>query len=91
MARPLIDDEIAEKWCNNFLKDLDPQKYYFLKSDIAEFRKEAKNLDDQIRDGNIDFARRVFQRFLERNDERYQTVQELLKQKFDFTSRRVLD
>ncbi len=31
MARPLIDDEIAEKWCNNFLKDLDPQKYYFLK------------------------------------------------------------
>jgi carboxyl-terminal processing protease len=28
----------------------------------------------------------VFERFLQRNDERYQTVQELLKQKFDFTT-----
>ncbi len=86
MARPIIDDEIAVKWCNNFLKDLDPQKFYFLKADIEEFKKEAKNLDDQIREGNIDFARRVFERFLQRNDERYKTVQELLKQKFDFTA-----
>jgi len=86
MARPVIDDEIAVKWCNNFLKDLDPQKFYFLKTDITEFQKEAKNLDDQIREGNIDFARRVFERFLKRNDERYQTVQELLEQKFDFTT-----
>jgi carboxyl-terminal processing protease len=86
MARPVIDDEIAEKWCNNFLKDLDPQKYYFLKADIEEFKKDAKKLDDQIREGNIDFARRVFERFLKRNDERYQTVLELLKQKFDFAA-----
>src|SRR4051794_23661065 len=84
MARPVIDDEIAIKWCNNFLKDLDPQKYYFLKADVDEFKKEATSLDDQIREGNIDFARRVFERFLKRNDERYKTVQELLKQKFDF-------
>jgi carboxyl-terminal processing protease len=86
MARPVIDDEIAVKWCNNFLKDLDPQKYYFLKADVEEFKKDAKNLDDQIREGNIDFARRVFERFLKRNDERYQTVLDLLKQKFDFTA-----
>src|SRR3954469_20301271 len=86
MPRPVIGDEIAVKWCNNFLKDLDPQKYYFLKADVEEFMKESKNLDDQIREGNIDFARRVFDRFLKRNDERYQTVLELLKQKFDFTA-----
>jgi len=85
MARPVIDDEIAIKWCNNFLKDLDPQKFYFLKADIEDFKKEAKNLDDQVREGNIDFARRVFERFLQRNDERYATVQELLKHKTDFT------
>ena len=30
MARPVIDDEIAVKWCDNFIKKLDPQKYYFL-------------------------------------------------------------
>jgi carboxyl-terminal processing protease len=85
MARPAINDEIAIKWCDNFIKDLDPGKYYFLKADVAEFKKDAKTLDDQIRDGNIDFARRVFERFLTRQDERYKTSMELLKQKHDFT------
>ena len=85
MAHPQINDEIAVKWCENFIKDLDPQKYHFLKSDVAEFRKEAKTLDDKIRKGNIDFARKVFDRFLERSDERFKTEMELLKQKFDFT------
>ena len=61
---PSIDDEIAVKWCDNFIKDLDPQKYYFLKADVDEFKKEAKTLDDQINEGNIDFAKKVFDRFL---------------------------
>jgi carboxyl-terminal processing protease len=86
MARPVIDDQIAVKWCETFIKDLDPQKYYFLKTDVAEFKKEAKDLDDQIREGNIDFARKVFDRFLKRNDERFKTAIELLKQKFDFSA-----
>ena len=86
MARPVIDDEIAVKWCDNFIKDLDPQKYYFLKADVEEFRKQAKTLDDKIHEGNIDFARVVFDRFLKRHDERYKTVMGLLGQKFDFTT-----
>ena len=85
MARPAINDEIAVKWCDNFIKDLDPGKYYFLKSDVAEFKKEGTTLDDQIRDGNIDFARKVFDRFLQRQDERYKMSMEFLKQKQDFT------
>ena len=85
MARPQINDEIAVKWCDNFLKKLDPQKYYLLKSDVAEFRKEAKSLDDRIREGNIEFAHKVFDRFLERSDERFKTEMDLLKGKFDFT------
>jgi len=86
MARPIIDDEIAVKWCENFIKDLDPQKYYFLKADVEEFRKQAKSLDDKIHEGNIDFARLVFERFLQRHDERYKTVMNLLGQKIEFTA-----
>ncbi len=56
-----------------------------MKSDVAEFKKEATTLDDQIRDGNIDFARKVFDRFLQRQDERYKMSMEFLKQKQDFT------
>ena len=85
MARPAIDDKIAVKWCDNFIKDLDPGKYYFLKADVEEFKKEGPNLDDQIREGNIDFAKKVFGRFLQRQDERYKTSLELLAQKRDFS------
>jgi carboxyl-terminal processing protease len=85
MARPAINDEIAVKWCDNFIKDLDPGKYYFLKADVDEFKKEGKTLDDQIRDGNIEFARKVFERYLQRQDERFKTSMELLDQKHDFT------
>lgn len=85
MAHPEINDEIAIKWCDNFLKDLDPQKYYFLKADIEEFKKDATELDDQIRQGDVSFARKVFDRFLQRQDERYKTVMDLLSKPFDFT------
>jgi carboxyl-terminal processing protease len=85
MAHPQINDETAVKWCDAFIKKLDPQKYHFLKSDVAAFRKEATSLDDRVREGNIDFAHKVFDRFLERSDERFKTELELLEQKFDFT------
>ena len=85
MAKPTIDDETAKKWCKTFLKDLDPQKYYFLKSDIDEFLPQATTLDEKIHEGNLEFSRVVFDRFLKRSDERLAMVQELLKEKPDFT------
>ena len=85
MAKPKIDDATAVKWCKNFLKDLDPQKYYFEKADVDEFMAQATTLDDKIKEGNLDFAKLVFDRFLKRSDERLATVNELLKQKPDFT------
>jgi carboxyl-terminal processing protease len=85
LVKPSIDDETAKKWCKTFLKDLDPQKTYFLKADIDEFLPQATTLDDKIRDGNIDFARQVFDRFLKRSDERLTMVKEIVKEKPDFT------
>jgi len=85
MARPKIDDETAKKWCRLFLKRLDPLKNYFLQTDIDEFVAQDTTLDDKIRQGNLDFARLVFGRFLKRNDERLTAVTEFLKKKPDFT------
>jgi carboxyl-terminal processing protease len=85
MAKPKINDEIAQKWCKNFVKDLDPQKYYFLKGDVDEFMAQATTLDDKIKEGNLDFARLVFARFLKRCDERLATAMKFLDQKQDFS------
>ena len=85
IARPQIDDAIAVKWCDNFIKDLDPAKYYFLKSDVDEFKKQATVLDDKIKDGDFEFAKKVLARYVARHDERFNTQKELLKQKHDFS------
>ena len=94
LTKPRINDEIATKWCKNFLGGrgigLDPLKYYFLKADVDEFMAQAATLDDKIHEGNIDFAKKVFQRFLKRSDERYAQAQEILKQEPDFTVDEVL-
>ena len=86
MAKPRIDDETAKKWCKNFLKDLDPQKYYFEKNDVTEFMAQATTLDDKIREGNLDFARVVFDRFLKRNDAWLSYVMKQLDAKPDFSN-----
>lgn len=85
MAKPKIDDNIAQKWCRNFLKDLDPQKYYFEKADVDEFLAQATSLDDKVKAGNLDFPKLVFARFLQRNDEHLETVKQMLAVKHDFT------
>ena len=84
MAKPTIDDAISKKWCRAFLKDLDPQKYYFVKADIDEFLKSETDLDDKIKEGNVDFAKKVIDRWIGRSDERYKVVQDLLKTTPDF-------
>ncbi len=86
MAKPKINDEIAKKWCRNFIKDLDPQKYYFLKADVDEFQAQATSLDDKVKEGNLDFPKLVFARFLQRCDERMDTVKEMLAVKHDFAA-----
>ncbi|HMB02813.1 MAG TPA: carboxy terminal-processing peptidase [Isosphaeraceae bacterium] len=86
MAKPKIDDDTAAKWCRTFIKDLDPQKTYFEKADVDEFTARATTLDDKIKEGNLDFARQVFARYLQRSDERLKTIMELLGQEPDFTA-----
>jgi carboxyl-terminal processing protease len=85
MAKPQINSEIAIQWGKNYIKDLDPQKVYFEQHDVDEFMAQAKTLDEKIKEGNLDFARFVFDRYMKRADERLATVLDLLKEKPDFT------
>ena len=64
VTRPMIGDEISSRLFQRFLKDLDPGKVYFLKSDIDEFKKHETELDDMLLKGDISFAYKVYDRFL---------------------------
>ncbi len=84
LQRPL-DDEISHRALEMFLKNLDPMKVYFYQSDIDEFMQDRDRLDDNAERGDLSFAYKVFNRFLERVEERVAFVDVLLKQEHDFT------
>ena len=85
--RKPIDDEIAARWFDTFLSALDPLKIYFLQSDVDSFAERKSSLDDLVRRGDVSFAYEVYDRFLERVDERIPIVEELLKSKLDFNQK----
>ncbi|MCO6458635.1 MAG: carboxy terminal-processing peptidase [Pirellulaceae bacterium] len=85
LSRRRLDDEISQRGFDTFLKSLDPLKMYFTQADIDEFTTHATKLDDDVAAGDIKFGYQVFQRFLQRVDQRLATIQELLAGDFDFT------
>lgn len=85
LTKHAIDDEIAERGLKLYLKSLDPMKIYFLQSDIDEFKKSENQLDDQLKNGDISFAYVVFNRLVERIDERVKFADEYIEAEHDFT------
>lgn len=81
-----LDDRISAMLLKRMLKDLDPQKLYFLESDIEAVSKFRDQLDDLIRIGNLDFAQDLFFNvYLKRMDERVVVAHMLIDAPHDFT------
>ncbi|MCZ6632686.1 MAG: carboxy terminal-processing peptidase [bacterium] len=85
VSRHDLDDEISNRGWTLFLKRLDARKVYFYQSDVEAFRPFQNDLDDMLKEGDTKFAYRVFNRFLERVDERVALVDDLLAEIGDFS------
>lgn len=82
---PQIDDALSEKLFNSYIEVWDPQKLYFLQSDIDAFIPAKLKLDDQILKGVVQFAAVVFERFRERMTARAATIEGIVDMEHDFT------
>lgn len=80
-----LDDEISRRGFDMYLKSIDPWKLYFNQADVDEFAKQRDNLDDMLKSGDVSFGYTVFQRYLDRVDDRLKLVHELLKEPHDFS------
>lgn len=85
LLRHPLNDEISQRAFKLFIDGLDPLKNYFYQQDIDDFKQYELKLDDMLSQENTQFANLVFQRFLQRVDERVAMIDELLAQPFDFT------
>ena len=86
--RKPLDDEVSSQTFDNYLEFLDPRRMYFLAGDIAELEEYRYAIDDALRDGDIEPAFAIYNRYRRRALERIEYETALLEQgvdQFDFT------
>ena len=71
-----FNDALSSRVLDQYLKDLDPNRLYFLASDIKEFERYRKLLDDQLKDGELEAGYTIFNRFQTRIEQRLNTMLE---------------
>jgi carboxyl-terminal processing protease len=82
--RAPLDDRLSSLILDRYLDAIDGGRSYFYASDIAEFEKYRYELDDAIKNGDVEPAFVMFRRYQERNRERMNYAIELLAKKPDF-------
>ena len=80
-----LNDVISRRALEMYLKNLDPMKMYFLKSDVEEFQQWGTQIDDMMPKGEYTVAFGVFKRFLQRVGERVKLATELIDIPHDFS------
>lgn len=79
-----IDNALSERIYALYLKSLDPQKVFLLQSDVEEFNRYQHSFDDFVRRSQLEVPYNMYGLLIERMDEQYDLVEELLAEDYDF-------
>ncbi len=85
ISRAPIDDRVSQKLFKRYIKALDPQKLYFTKNDIDTLGAQMNQLDDQVKQGDVNFAFKSFKLYQQRMAERMSYIGKLIDAEHDFT------
>ncbi len=80
-----LDDEFSSVILDEYIDLLDPNKNYFLASDIADFDRYRTALDDALRHSDLLPAYDIFNVYVQRVRERVAYSRKALHQPMDFT------
>ncbi len=81
-----VNDSLSSKIFDAYIKDLDPNKVFFLASDVEEMEKYRFTIDEQLNMGDLTSAFQMYNRYQKRMLERYAYIDQVLKQSFEFAS-----
>ena len=91
-ARRKLDDAMSRLQLKNYLEGLDYNHLYFTQKDVDQFTaKYATSLDDDILFGSTEAAFAIYDLYKKRVEDRVAKVKELLKQKYEFKSDRMIE
>jgi len=80
-----LDDELSAIIFDQYIESLDPNKSYFLASDIAMFERYQTSLDDALRHSDLQPAYEIFNIYLDRVRERVAYSRKAAHEPMDFT------
>lgn len=86
--RKPLDDEASNEMFDNYLDILDGRRVHFTAADIADFEPYRLVLDDALRDGDLEPAFAIYNRYRDRALQRIAFEEKLLERgvdEFDFT------
>ena len=86
-----VNDALSESVYDTYFEALDPQRFYFLATDIAEFSDRADRLDDELARGDLTTAFAIFERYRQRVTERSEYATAVLNGDLDFTGEATLE
>ncbi|MCI0732871.1 MAG: carboxy terminal-processing peptidase [Methylococcaceae bacterium] len=64
-----LDDRLSSKMLDEYLLYLDKSRSHFTQSDVREFEVYRQRLDDDLKNGNLDAAYSIFNRYTQRMQE----------------------
>ena len=80
-----LDDELSSEIFDGYLELLDPNKVYFLSTDIEVFERYRSGLDDALRHSDLLPAYEIFNVYVDRVRQRANYSRSRVQQPFDFT------
>lgn len=80
-----LDDSMSARIFDNYLKALDPDRQYFLQSDVDHLSRHRNDLDDAIAGEDLSVPFAIFNRFTQRVSEQFAYAHSLLNSEFDFS------
>jgi hypothetical protein len=86
-----LDSNMAKQVLETYLEILDYNKLFFTQEDIGQIGNEySSGLGDDILLGNLTSAKHIYEIFKQRVDQRVAKINELLTQRYNFSSNRTV-
>ncbi len=86
-----MDDKYSEAVFDEFIKNLDPSKRFFIQSDVDSLSVYRDKIDDQMFDLSLDFYKKTYQLVKSRQSEAMQYIDEALDEPFEFSTKESLN
>ena len=82
--KPVIDNEFSSDFFDQYINNLDPNRSYFLTSDLESFEEFRYSFDNFLKKSQLQPAYEIFSRYRERALDRISYANSVLDTSFDF-------